>query len=243
MIELKNLSKYYDDKLVLEDINLELPAGRTSIILGQSGCGKSTILKLILGLTRPNSGNILIEGKSLDYDEIDSFRKKVGYVIQEGGLFPHLTAFENISLLPDYIKMEREETRSRVRDLCKFTKFPFESIDNYPNELSGGQRQRVGIMRALVLDPDILLLDEPLGSLDPIIRYNLQKDLKEIFTKLDKTVVMVTHDINEASYLGDKIVLVNEGRIVQQGSFDSLSKNPAEKFVSDFINAQLNRNE
>lgn len=243
MIELKNLSKYYDDKLVLEDINIEFPTNRTTVILGQSGCGKSTILKLILGITRPNSGNILIEGSSLDYDEINSFRKRVGYVIQEGGLFPHLTAFENISLLPDFIKMDREETRKRIEDLCKFTKFPYGSIDNYPSELSGGQCQRVGIMRALVLDPDILLLDEPLGSLDPIIRFNLQKDLKEIFTRLEKTVVMVTHDIKEASYLGDKIILVNEGKIVQQGTFESLSKNPSENFVSEFINAQMNRDE
>jgi osmoprotectant transport system ATP-binding protein len=159
-------------------------------------------------------------------------------VIQEGGLFPHLTARRNVTLMADHLGWEERRTTGRVEELADLTKFPLDGLRRYPAQLSGGQRQRVSLMRALMLEPEILLLDEPLGSLDPMIRAELQDDLKEIFSALGKTVVLVTHDMGEAGHLGDTLVLLRHGRIVQQGSLADLVEAPAEAFVSDFVNAQ-----
>jgi osmoprotectant transport system ATP-binding protein len=162
----------------------------------------------------------------------------MGYVIQDGGLFPHLTAAQNALLMATYLRRPASEMRSRLKELCDLTHFPPEGLDRYPVELSGGQRQRVSLMRALMLDPDVLLLDEPLAALDPLVRASLQTDLKEIFRRLQKTVVLVTHDMAEAGYLADKIVLLMEGRIIQQGTLEDLRERPASRFVSDFLTAQ-----
>jgi osmoprotectant transport system ATP-binding protein len=159
-------------------------------------------------------------------------------VIQEGGLFPHLTARENLGLLARYVGQDHERVEERARELCELTRFPIEGLDRYPVQLSGGQRQRVGLMRALMLDPDALLLDEPLGALDPMIRAELQEDLKEIFRARGKTVVLVTHDMGEAAYFADEVVLLRAGRIVQRGEVRALLESPAEAFVSDFVRAQ-----
>jgi len=159
-------------------------------------------------------------------------------VIQEGGLFPHLTARRNVLLMARHLGRNESETRARLSELCGLTRFPENLLDRYPLELSGGQRQRVSLMRALMLSPELLLLDEPLGALDPLVRAALQKDLKEIFARLQQTALLVTHDLAEAAYLGDQIVLMNEGRIVQQGSIVDLRERPASNFVSEFINAQ-----
>ncbi len=164
---------------------------------------------------------------------IAQLRHQIGYVIQDGGLFPHLTARGNVLLMARHLQKS-----APIEDLCALTRFPQEALDRYPIELSGGQRQRVSLMRALALSPALLLLDEPLGALDPLVRAALQKDLKEIFQRLRQTAILVTHDLAEAAYLGDEIVLLNEGRIVQQGTLADLRERPASDFVTDFINAQ-----
>jgi osmoprotectant transport system ATP-binding protein len=163
----------------------------------------------------------------------------MGYVIQDGGLFPHLTARANACLMADELRWPLARQADRLRELCALTRFPSEALDRYPVELSGGQRQRVSLMRALMLDPDILLMDEPLAALDPMIRADLQDDLKSIFQKLAKTVVLVTHDLGEAAYFGDTIALMNTGRIVQSGTFDDLRDRPADSFVRRFLQAQV----
>jgi osmoprotectant transport system ATP-binding protein len=165
-------------------------------------------------------------------------RRRIGYVIQEGGLFPHLTARANVLLMARHIGKSQEETHNRLLELSELTRFSEKLLPRYPLELSGGQRQRVSLMRALMLSPELLLLDEPLGALDPLVRASLQKDLKEIFTRLGQTVVFVTHDLAEAIYFADDIVLMNEGRIVQKGTITDLRERPADPFVSEFINAQ-----
>jgi osmoprotectant transport system ATP-binding protein len=165
-------------------------------------------------------------------------RRRIGYVIQEGGLFPHLTARANILLMAHHLGKSDEEMRARLLELCELTRFPENLLARYPLELSGGQRQRVSLMRALMLSPELLLLDEPLGALDPLVRASLQKDLKEIFARLRQTALLVTHDLAEAAYFGDEIVLMNEGRVVQQGSLTDLRERPANPFVSEFVNAQ-----
>lgn len=235
LLQLVDLSKRFGETAALHETNLEIERGQTTVIIGPSGCGKSTLLRLIIGLTTPDTGEIRFNGQKID---IDTFRRRVGYVIQEGGLFPHLTARGNVLLMPRYLGKTESEFAQRLHDLCAVTRFPESLLDRYPLELSGGQRQRVSLMRALVLDPELLLLDEPLGALDPLVRAALQRDLKEIFARLQKTVVLVTHDLAEAAFLGDTIVLMNEGRIVQQGSIVDLRERPANEFVSDFINAQ-----
>jgi osmoprotectant transport system ATP-binding protein len=196
------------------------------------------LLRLIIGLIEPDSGELKFDGISLGAGNIDMVRRRVGYVIQEGGLFPHLTARGNVLLMARHLKRDENEMRGRLDEVCALTRFPNNLLDRYPLELSGGQRQRVSLMRALMLSPELLLLDEPLGALDPLVRAALQKDLKEIFARLNQTVLLVTHDLAEAAYLGDQIVLMNEGRIVQQGSIMSLQQSPVSSFVTDFINAQ-----
>ena len=238
MFELKGVSKSFGDTQALYATDLVVAPEKTTVLIGQSGCGKSTLIRLMVGLLLPDSGSIIFEGRSLTLENAPVLRRKMGYVIQEGGLFPHLTARENICLMANYLGDEAGQTANRLTDLCELSHFPIDGLDRYPAELSGGQRQRVSLMRALMLDPDVLLLDEPLGALDPMIRSGLQEELRDIFRTLNKTVVMVTHDIGEAGYFGDEIVLLREGRIVQSGSLESLVKEPANSFVSAFINAQ-----
>ena len=208
------------------------------MLIGPSGCGKSTLLRLIIHLIEPESGQIIFDGTPVTADKIETLRRRIGYVIQEGGLFPHLTARGNVLLMARHLDKSESEMRERLQQLSALTRFSANLLDRYPVELSGGQRQRVSLMRALMLSPQLLLLDEPLGALDPLVRAALQKDLKEIFAQLQQTVLLVTHDLSEAAYLGDRIVLMNEGRIVQEGSIVDLRENPANEFVSEFINAQ-----
>lgn len=238
MLELTNVSKRYDDTEVLTPTNLYVPPGETLILIGPSGCGKSTLLRLITGLIQPNSGFITLEGTRLTPDNILHNRQLMGYVIQEGGLFPHLTVRDNVIVMARYLKRDIDWINSRLNELSELTRLPHELMRRYPSELSGGQRQRVSLMRALMLDPELLLLDEPLGALDPMIRYELQQELKSIFTQLGKTVIIVTHDIAEAAFFGQTLVLMNSGRIIQSGSFKNLIKTPSEPFVEQFINAQ-----
>ena len=238
MIEFRGVSKRYGSTMALGPLDLCAPAGKTTVLVGPSGCGKSTILRLITGLVAPDSGVVLFRGQELTPRNILHFRRFMGYVIQEGGLFDHLTARGNVTLVARYLGWTRDRIDDRVKELAELARLPLTSLQRYPGELSGGQRQRVSLMRALMLDPDLLLLDEPLGALDPMVRHDLQTDLKQVFGQLSKTVVLVTHDIGEAAFFGDTIVLLCDGAIVQQGSLRELAERPATEFVTRFINAQ-----
>ena len=238
LVQLLKISKTFGDAPAVHETNLSVERGKTTVLIGPSGCGKSTLLRLIIGLLEPDNGEIEFDGVKLGSDKIQIVRRRVGYVIQEGGLFPHLTARGNVLLMARHLSRVEDETLPRLAELCALTRFPEGLLDRYPLELSGGQRQRVSLMRALMLSPELLLLDEPLGALDPLVRAALQQDLKEIFVRLQQTALLVTHDLAEAAYLGDKIVLMNEGRIVQQGSITDLQQNPSSAFVTEFINAQ-----
>jgi osmoprotectant transport system ATP-binding protein len=238
LVKLVDVSKHYADAVALHPINLSVDRGSTTVLIGPSGCGKSTLLRLIIRLIEPDSGSLEFNGEPITPDTIGTLRRRIGYVIQEGGLFPHLTVRANVLLMARHIGKPEDEMRNRLVELCELTRFSANLLSRYPVELSGGQRQRVGLMRALMLSPELLLLDEPLGALDPLVRASLQKDLKEIFTRLEQTVLFVTHDLAEAVYFGDEIVLMNDGRIVQKGSVTDLREKPADPFVSEFINAQ-----
>ena len=238
MLILSSVSKRYNDTIVLAPTDLQVPAGETTVLIGPSGCGKSTLLRLIVGLIQPNTGNITLGGTKLEPTNLLDMRQRMGYVIQEGGLFPHLTVRDNVTVMARYLRRDADWIAHRLADLAQLVRLPLNLMSRFPAELSGGQRQRVSLMRALMLDPELLLLDEPLGALDPMIRYELQQELKSIFAKLGKTVVMVTHDIAEAAFFGHTLVLMREGRIVQTGPFKALARTPAESFVTQFINAQ-----
>ncbi|PYI63199.1 MAG: ABC transporter ATP-binding protein [Verrucomicrobia bacterium] len=238
LVKLVNVSKRYADAAALHPTDLSIEHAKTTVLIGPSGCGKSTLLRLIIRLIQPDSGSITFEGEPITPDNIDTLRRRIGYVIQEGGLFPHLTARANVVLMARHVGRSQEEMQPRLQELCDLTRFSENLLSRYPVELSGGQRQRVSLMRALMLSPELLLLDEPLGALDPLVRASLQKDLKEIFARLQETVVFVTHDLAEAIYFGDEIVLMNEGRVIQKGAVTDLRDNPADPFVSEFINAQ-----
>jgi osmoprotectant transport system ATP-binding protein len=238
VIALENASKAYGAKAVLAPVSLVPAPGRTTVLLGPSGCGKSTLLRLMVGLIAPDSGGVLFDGREVTPANVDEIRHRIGYVIQEGGLFPHLDAVGNITLLARYLGRERAWMEGRVSELGSLVRIPRELLQRYPRDLSGGERQRVALMRALMLDPQVLLLDEPLAALDAITRRELQSELKEIFARLAKTVVLVTHDLHEAAWFGDEIVLMRGGRIVQRGRLEDLLTHPADPFVTEFVHAQ-----
>jgi len=238
MLELKGVSKQYGRTQALQPTDLAIPKGETTVLIGPSGSGKSTLLRVMIGLVWPDTGSVRFDGTEVVPANALMLRRRMGYVIQDGGLFPHLTARDNIALMARYLAWPRDRIEFRLTELAKLTQFPPLGLDRFPAQLSGGQRQRVSLMRALMLDPDVLLLDEPLGALDPIIRSELQADLRGIFQTLSKTVVLVTHDLGEAGFLGDLIVLCSDGRVVQKGSLAELVRDPADPFVTRFINAQ-----
>ena len=241
MIRLEKVSKSFGSSRVLQDVSLAMAEGRTTAIMGLSGSGKSTLLALIVGLETPDHGEVWIGAERMAPRSAENLRLRMGYVIQDGGLFPHLTARRNIEIMARETGWLEARRGERVSELCALTRFPAEALERYPAELSGGQRQRVSLMRALMLDPPIVLLDEPLGALDPMTRANLQEELKSIFRTLEKTVVIVTHDVSEAAFLGDTIVVLHQGRVLQQGGFRDLVARPADAFVTDFIRAQTQR--
>lgn len=238
MIDLQNVSKRYGAMTALHPTNLHIEAHQTTALIGPSGCGKSTILRLIIGLLAPTTGSVVFEGNPVTPGNATGLRRRMGYVIQDGGLFAHLSARNNVTLMARHLHRSAEDTERRLGELCELTRFPIDGLERYPVELSGGQRQRVSLMRALMLEPDVLLLDEPLGALDPMVRAGLQTDLKQIFGRLGQTVILVTHDMAEAGYLANRIVLLSEGRVVQQGVLADLQERPAAPFVRDFLNAQ-----
>ncbi len=240
MLELRGVAKKFGGLPALQPTDLEVKAGRTTVLIGPSGCGKSTLLRLMIGLIEPDAGSVRFEGEAFAPENVLALRRRMGYVIQDGGLFPHLTARENVGLMVGHLGWNEQRIAARLAELVQLTHFPEDGLERYPVQLSGGQRQRVSLMRALMLDPALLLLDEPLGALDPMVRAELQTELRRIFRALGKGVVLVTHDMAEAGFFGDEIVLMREGRIVQQGEFADFLQRPAEPFVTQFVNAQRN---
>jgi osmoprotectant transport system ATP-binding protein len=238
MFELSGVSKTYGLQQALYPTDLVIPSGRTTVLIGPSGCGKSTLLRLMIGLIRPDTGSVRFNKTVLTDANVQRLRWQMGYVVQDGGLFPHLTAGGNVTLMANYLGWSAQRIETRLTELAELTQFPADGLLRFPSQLSGGQRQRVSLMRALMLDPDVLLLDEPLGALDPIIRSELQTDLRRIFEELAKTVILVTHDLGEAGFLGDVIILLRSGKIIQQGRLADFVQAPADPFVTRFINAQ-----
>ncbi|MFK2901806.1 ATP-binding cassette domain-containing protein [Dyella jejuensis] len=236
--ELRGVSKRYGAVVALDDVWLRFPAGSVTALIGSSGSGKSTLLRMLIGLEWPERGEVRADGRALEKRQVLELRRRIGYVIQEGGLFPHLTALGNLALLPHHLGWNPQRIRQRAEQLATLAHLPQSALERYPAELSGGQRQRVALMRGLMLNPDALLLDEPLGALDPLVRHELQDELKQIFEQLGKTVVVVTHDIAEAAWFAQRIVLMRHGKVVQDGCLDDLRERPADPFVTRFVEAQ-----
>jgi len=238
MIHLDAVTKRYGTEVAVRDVSLTIPAEKTTVLIGPSGSGKSTLLRLMIGLTQPDAGTVTVDGQRLSRANVRTLRHRMGYVIQEGGLFPHLTGRANAALLARHLGWSADRIDARIEELTDLVQLAPDRLAQYPSELSGGQRQRVSLMRALMLDPDVLLLDEPLGALDPMIRADLQEDLRAIFRRLGKTVVFVTHDIGEAGFFGDHVTLLHDGAIEQQGPMSALVDEPVSDFVTDFVQAQ-----
>jgi osmoprotectant transport system ATP-binding protein len=238
ILRLVGVSKRFDAGAALLPLDLAIETARTTVLLGPSGCGKTTALRLMLGLIPPDSGQVLFRGAPLSADRVLQARRAMGYVVQDGGLFPHLTALDNVRLMARYLAWPEATISERVQELAELVHLPDATLARYPTQISGGQQQRVALMRALLLDPELLFLDEPLGALDPMVRSELQDDLARIFERLAKTVVLVTHDLAEAAFFGHVLVLLQAGRIVQCGSVHDFTTQPADPFVTRFVRAQ-----
>jgi len=239
MLRFSGVSKSYGNNTVVPPFDLTVESGEVLVLLGPSGCGKTTILRMVAGLVKATEGQIVVDDLVLTERTLPDVRRRLGYVIQEGGLFPHLTAAANVTLMARHQRWSRTRRDDRLAELVEMTRFPPDALTRYPLELSGGQRQRVSLMRALFLSPHLLLLDEPLGALDPMIRAGLQRDLKVVFERTGATVLLVTHDLVEASWFADRVCVLENGRIVQQGSFASIVNSPANDFVREFVNSQI----
>lgn len=238
MFALHEVKKSFGTLVVLQPTTIRMEQGATTVLIGPSGCGKSTLLRMLVGLLRPDSGTIHFADEPLSSGNLPTQRLRMGYVIQDGGLFPHLTVAQNLSLMPQQLEWSSSRIKARIDELTDLTRLPKETLTRFPQQISGGQRQRVGIMRALILDPDAVLLDEPMGALDPMVRFELQEDLRSIFRTLKKTVVMVTHDLGEAEFFGDTICLLYGGKILQQGTLQEMANRPSSPYVTAFLKAQ-----
>ncbi|MGF9998959.1 betaine/proline/choline family ABC transporter ATP-binding protein [Bacillus velezensis] len=236
MLTLENVSKTYKGgKKAVNSINLNIDKGEFICFIGPSGCGKTTTMKMINRLIEPTEGRILIEGRNIMEQDPVELRRSIGYVIQQIGLFPHMTIQQNITLVPKLLKHSAEKRKERARELLKLVDMGPEYLDRYPHELSGGQQQRIGVLRALAAEPPLILMDEPFGALDPITRDSLQEEFKKLQKTLHKTIVFVTHDMDEAIKLADRIVILKAGEIVQAGTPDEILRFPANEFVEEFI--------
>lgn len=238
MILADHIIKRFNSNPAVNDLSFEVKEGETLVLLGTSGCGKTTTLRMINRLIEPDSGMISIKGRNIMEQSVEELRRKIGYVLQHHGLFPHYTVADNIGIVPQLLKWPRDMIINRVSELMEKLQLPSQIGTSYPHELSGGQQQRVGLARALAADPDILLMDEPFGALDPITRVSV----RALFGKLDeirkKTIVLVTHDIQEAFELGDRICLMDKGMMMQTGAPAELVLNPANSFVQQFFDQQ-----
>jgi osmoprotectant transport system ATP-binding protein len=236
VIEIVNVTKSYESaKKALNDVSLEIPRESFVAIIGPSGCGKTTLLRLMNGMTGIDSGRIRVMGKNLESWDKIQLRRKMGYVIQQSGLFPHLTVRQNIAFVLRISSVEKQAIEKRVNELAKIMGFDESQLNAFPSELSGGQQQRVGVARALASQPEIVLMDEPFGALDNITRRNLQREIKEMHRKLKITFVMVTHDLHEAFTLGTHVAIMDKGEIVQFDTPENIQKEPFNDWVKEFI--------
>ncbi|MEO3388678.1 ABC transporter ATP-binding protein [Mesorhizobium sp. CAU 1741] len=238
MIIMKNVTKRFgSDRAAVDDLTLEVPDGITVALVGPSGCGKTTTMRMINRLIEPTSGEISVGGEDVRSGNPVLLRRHIGYVIQQVGLFPHMTIAQNIASVPNLLGWDKGRIDKRNRELMELVGLDAVMLDRYPRQLSGGQRQRVGVARALAADPPVLLMDEPFGAIDPIARMRLQNEFKQILQRVRKTVVMVTHDIDEAVRLGDRIAIMRDGRIVQYDTPDTILSRPIDAFVENFVGA------
>ena len=240
MIILDQVTKAFDTRgqtfLAVDDVSLEVGAGELVVLIGPSGSGKTTTMRMMNRLEAPTLGRITVDGRDVQSLDVVELRRGIGYVIQQGGLFPHFTVADNVAVVPRLLGWSKQRRRERAEELLALVGLPPERFaKRYPRELSGGQQQRVGVARALAADPPIILMDEPFGAVDPITRKQLQRELRRIQAEVKKTIVFVTHDIGEAFLLGDRIVLMAEGRVVQDGTPADLLRSPAGDFVTQFI--------
>lgn len=236
MIKIENLKKAYGNTVAVKDLNLHIRAGEFLVFIGPSGCGKTTSLKMINRLIEPTSGKIIINGQNIMDMNPVKLRREIGYVVQQIGLFPNMTIQQNVDLVPRLLGWDNDRREKRVRELLEMVNMdPDKYAHRYPNELSGGQQQRIGVLRALAAEPSIILMDEPFGALDPITRDNLQDELKKLQSKLHKTIVFVTHDMDEALKLADRIALMKDGELVQLDTPEMLLRKPANDFVLEFM--------
>lgn len=236
MLTFEEVSKVYSGgKRAVDHLSFHIEKGEFVVFIGPSGCGKTTTMKMINRLIKPTEGRILINGEDVTNKDVVKLRRSIGYVIQQIGLFPHMTIRENIALVPKLLKWPQTKRTARAEELFELVNMPVEYLDRYPFELSGGQQQRIGVLRALAAEPPLILMDEPFGALDPITRDALQIEFKNLQKRLDKTIVFVTHDIDEALKLADRIFILKDGKIVQQGSPNEILLHPANEFVENFI--------
>lgn len=238
MISLQNVVKTFGDRKAVDHISFEVNEGENVVLLGTSGCGKTTTLRMINRLTNTTSGEIYVGEKNIKDVSPEELRRNIGYVLQHNGLFPHYTIAENIAIVPQLLKWPKQKIKSRISQLLEQLNLPSSYLDLYPQQLSGGQQQRVGLARALAADPPVLLMDEPFGALDAITRNNISKEFSRLEALKNKTIVLVTHDIREAFEMGDKILLMDSGKIVQEGKSTELLFRPKNKFVTDFFSGQ-----
>ena len=238
MIEVDRVVKVFGDKKAVDDISFKVEEGENLVLLGTSGCGKTTTLRMINRLTETTSGNISVAGKNIKDVSAEELRRGIGYVLQHNGLFPHYTIAENIAIVPELLKWPKQNIIKKTSALLEQLQLPQNYLQLYPQQLSGGQQQRVGLARALAADPPVLLMDEPFGALDAVTRASITKEFRQLEVLKNKTIVLVTHDIKEAFELGDKILLMDKGKIIQAGKPADLLFNPANKFVADFFENQ-----
>ncbi|WP_205029817.1 betaine/proline/choline family ABC transporter ATP-binding protein [Streptococcus porcinus] len=235
IIEYQNVNKIYGDKVAVDKINLKIMPGDFICFIGTSGSGKTTLMRMINRMLKPSNGKILFKGKDISEFNPVQLRRKIGYVIQSIGLMPHMTIYENITLVPKLLKWSEEDKMAKAKELLKIVELPEDFLDRYPSELSGGQQQRIGVIRALAADQDIILMDEPFGALDPITREGIQDLVKSLQEKMGKTIILVTHDMDEALKLATKIIVMDNGKMVQEASPTALLQKPATEFVEKMI--------
>jgi osmoprotectant transport system ATP-binding protein len=234
-------SKRFGDGGRVGPVDLDFVRGTTTVLIGSSGSGKTTLLRLLNGLATPDEGHVELFGERVTPARLLELRRRIGYVIQEGGLFPHLTARENATLLARHLDRPKATIDARLEELAHLARVDAVLFDRLPHELSGGQRQRVALVRALMESPELLLLDEPLGALDPMVRADLREDLRNVVRSLGTCVVFVTHDLDEAVFFGDELVLLHGGHVLQRGTAEAMEKTPADPFVERFFRAQRRR--
>lgn len=237
VVRFDSVSRRYGREIAADSVSLAIPANRTTAIIGPSGGGKSTLLQMINGMVRPDTGSVHVFGAPVDYEHLPALRRKIGYAVQGSGLFPHWNVGRNISILAEMEGWDEAKRSERVRELMALVELPAHYATRHPHELSGGEMQRVGLCRAMMLDPPLFLLDEPFGALDPLTRAEVHREFERIREAGKRTIVLVTHDLHEAQRLADEMIVVNEGRIEQQSETETILANPANEFVTDFFRA------